>query len=171
MFGFRDISHDVCNVLIHVSDLRSLYVSFTFHRMSLHTCVRLKKMSRAYRSRSRGVVLLSLGVGAKTRSEPNATLSARFANGKLRNPHSRCAPPTWTERDSDRGPSRGVDGRRTTSSSSKRRHARRRFGSHRGNPPFGASSFVIGGAGGGRGERAHTSRACHTDAHAEPFGW
>ena len=21
MFGFRDISHDVCNVLIHVSDL------------------------------------------------------------------------------------------------------------------------------------------------------
>ena len=43
MFGFRDISHDVCNVLIHVSDLRSLYVSFTFHRMSLHTCVRLKK--------------------------------------------------------------------------------------------------------------------------------
>ena len=24
MFGFRDISHDVCNVLIHVSGLRSL---------------------------------------------------------------------------------------------------------------------------------------------------
>ena len=29
MFGFRDISHDVCNVLIHVSGLRSL-LSFVY---------------------------------------------------------------------------------------------------------------------------------------------
>ena len=33
MFGFRDISHDVCNVLIHVSGLRSLlFICYVYDR-------------------------------------------------------------------------------------------------------------------------------------------